>query len=362
MAYKGSFIITTASPSLTKIWDEPQPKPAQSYNKLYANLKALVKEQGLLKRQPRYYAYAFAEPLIGLAASVTFLLLVESFWLQLLNAMFLSLVFVRMGFVMHDAGHRQIFTKPRPNDFAGLIYANLLLGSSISGWRIRHNLHHASTNELGVDPTLEIPVWAWIEDQMENQSELFQFIMKYQAYTFFPILSLSAFFQSIAAFRDVLFSPKVQDRVVQAIFLVVHYVLYFGLLFTALPWWQATIFFLFQFLFTGLHLGLSFAPNHKGMPIVDPNHGMDFLYVQLITTRNVRPSLLTDYLYGCLNYQVEHHLFPGMPRNNLGKARVIVKAFCEKHEIPYYETGVVQSYREILDYMHEVGAPVRDAN
>jgi fatty acid desaturase len=135
--------------------------------------------------------------------------------------------------------------------------------------------------------------------------------------------------------------------------------LYFALLFIALPWWQALIFFLAHFCLTGLVLGLTFAPNHKGMPVVNANHQMDFLYVQVLTTRNVLPSPLVDYMYGGLNYQVEHHLFPGMPRCNLGKAREIVKAFCEESGLPYYETGVLESYHQILAHMHRVGEPLR---
>jgi hypothetical protein len=32
---------------------------------------------------------------------------------------------------------------------------------------------------------------------------------------------------------------------------------------------------------------------------------------------------LTDFWYGGLNYQIDHHLFPGMPRNQLKKAQGI---------------------------------------
>jgi len=145
----------------------------------------------------------------------------------------------------------------------------------------------------------------------------------------------------------------------QGSLLILHHVVYFALLFMALSWWQALIFFFVHYLAAGLHLGLTFAPNHKGMPIVDPDHGLDFLYVQAATTRNVIPGPLTDYLYGGLNYQIEHHLFPGMPRINLGKARTIAKAFLVERGFPYYETGVIQSYREILSYMHSVGAELR---
>lgn len=337
----------------------PEHVPAGTHTKDYAALKRLVKQDGLFKRQPVFYTIVGLEPILMLAASTLFLLLVDNFWLQLINASLMSLAFVRAGFMMHDCGHRQVFKKPRHNDLLGLFYSNLLLGSSISSWRVRHNEHHAHTNELGIDPTLEIPLWAWIEEQAREQKGIVQFFMKHQALTFFPVLSLSGFFQSFAAIRDVFFGERVQDRGLQATFLILHHVLYFGLLFIALPWWQALIFFFVHHLVTGLHLGLSFAPNHKGMPVVDPDHELDFLYVQAVTTRNVIPGPLIDYLYGGLNYQIEHHLFPGMPRINLGKARQITKKFLEERGIPYYETGAVRSYQEILSYMHAVGKSLR---
>ena len=79
----------------------------------------------------------------------------------------------------------------------------------------------------------------------------------------------------------------------------------------------------------------------------------------MLTSRNVKSSPINDLLYGGVNYQIEHHLFPNLPRNKLREAQKIVKAFCNTHSIPYHETGVLQSQREILQYLHEVSAPLR---
>ncbi len=323
----------------------------------YAELKKRAKAAGLMERTPVYYTIVFAEGLLLLGASIAILLLVDNAWVQMANAALMALAFARIGFIMHDAGHRQIFRKAGPNNAVGLFYANLLLGSSLSSWRKRHNDHHAHTNELGEDPTLEIPVWAWIEEQAQDESSgVIRLIMRYQAWTFFPVLALSSLFQAALAIRDVFFRKDGEDRLVQAIFLTLHWVWTIGVLvLSPLLWWQAIIFFFVQHFILGLHLGLVFAPNHKGMPIVDPDQPMDFLYVQCLTTRNVRPGPIIDYMYGGLNYQVEHHLFPGMPRINLGKVYSIVKAFCVEYDIPYHETGVIESYVEILTYMNEVG-------
>jgi fatty acid desaturase len=95
------------------------------------------------------------------------------------------------------------------------------------------------------------------------------------------------------------------------------------------------------------------------MPILDATSRMDYLQQQVLTARNIKPNRVVDFLYGGLNYQIEHHLFPNMPRNKLSEARKIVKEFCLARSIPYHETGVMQSQREILGYLRRVSAPLR---
>jgi len=138
-------------------------------------------------------------------------------------------------------------------------------------------------------------------------------------------------------------------------------VLYVGLLFYALSVWQALLFILVHQALFGLYMGSVFAPNHKGMPLLDNESRLDFVRRQVLTSRDVKAHPLTDFLYGGLNYQIEHHLFPSMPRNKLKKAQTIVRAFCEARSIPYRESSALQSHREILQYLHQVSAPLREA-
>jgi fatty acid desaturase len=105
-------------------------------------------------------------------------------------------------------------------------------------------------------------------------------------------------------------------------------------------------------------MGCSFAPNHKGMPLTGQQDKLDFLRRQVLTSRNIRGGPVVDYLFGGLNYQIEHHLFPGMPRPNLRLARPIVIAYCRQTGVPYLETGVFASYRQALGHLNSV-APRR---
>ncbi|MDQ3438536.1 MAG: fatty acid desaturase, partial [Actinomycetota bacterium] len=121
-------------------------------------------------------------------------------------------------------------------------------------------------------------------------------------------------------------------------------------------------------LFIAVHRGLFgtymvsiFAPNHKAMPLLERDSKVDFLRRQVLTSRNVIAHPITDFCYGGLNYQIEHHLFPRLPRNKLREAQPIIRGFCQDHCIAYHETSVLQSYKEILQHLHEVGAPLREA-
>jgi fatty acid desaturase len=109
----------------------------------------------------------------------------------------------------------------------------------------------------------------------------------------------------------------------------------------------------------GLYLGCSFAPNHKGMAMLDADDQSDFLRRQVLTSRNVRGNWLVDFALGGLNYQIEHHLFPSMPRPNLRHSQELIRAFCHQHGLPYCQTGLVDSYAQALSHLNAVGKSVR---
>lgn len=334
------------------------PLPSTRTSGDYAELKRLIKEAGLLEKQPAYYTAKVLLLLAMFMLSIVFLFLVHSFWLQLLNAAYLAIVTTQLGLLGHDAGHRQIFHTTWKNDVIGFITGNLLIGISHSWWMDKHNKHHSHPNQHDLDPDINIPIIAFGEDDLRRGGWLVQFLMKYQAYFFFPVLLLVAANLQLQGIRF-LMREKVKYAAIEWSLLGLHFLCYFGLLFSRLAPWQAILFILVHQGLSGLYLGSIFAPNHKGMPVLDADSKMDFLHRQVITARNVHAHPFTDFWYGGLNYQIEHHLFPSMPRNQLTKAQSIIKAFCQAHDIPYYETSFMRSYAEILQALHSLSAPLR---
>jgi len=348
-----------SSPQLATICaPAPVPAPVKQVND-YAELKKLIKQERLLDKQPVYYTYKLISTLSMLALSVTLLFVVHNFWFQLANAVLLAVASAQLGFLGHDGGHRQIFHATRKNEILTLITGNLLIGMSNGWWLDKHNAHHAHPNEMDMDPDLDIGVLAFSEDDVRSKKGVQRLLVKHQKYFFFPLLALLGIDLQQRSVRYLLTHKREKYRALEAVLMGVHYVLYFGMVFSCLNFWQALLFIMVHQALFGIFLGSAFAPNHKGMPVLEKGSRIDFLRRQVLTSRNVRGGFLNDFWYGGLNYQVEHHLFPSMPRNNLGRAQKIVKAYCQEHDIAYYETSAFQSFREILQFLHEVSAPLR---
>jgi fatty acid desaturase len=334
----------------------PRPRTNQ-----YAELKRLIKQKGLLDQQSSYFAGKMILTLGLLAVSLTLLLILDNTWLQLLNAAYLAFVFVQISLLAHDFGHRQLsFRASWKNECLTLILGNLLLGVSRQWWIEKHNEHHGHPNQLDVDPDVDIPLLAFEEEQALDKRGLARFVVKYQAVLIFPLSLLQALSMHRSSIQF-LIQKKAKSAWAETLVMGAHFVLYFGLLFSVLEPLQALLFIAVHRGLFGLFMVSIFAPNHKAMPVLDRDSQLDFLRRQVLTSRNVIAHPITDFWYGGLNYQIEHHLFPRLPRNKLREAQPIIKDFCEEHSIAYHETGVLQSYREILQHLHEVGAPLREA-
>jgi fatty acid desaturase len=324
----------------------------------FARLARKINEAGLLDRRPVYYALRFTLTVLAYAGAWALFAWVGDSWLQLLVAVPLAAVFTQFGFLGHDLGHRQVFRTRRPSDLAGLVIGNLGIGLGWGWWNAKHNRHHANPNHEDHDPDVSPAVIVWSTGQAGRSRGLPRFVARRQAYLFFPLLTLEAWHLHIASLRE-LASPALKRRPAEAALLVAHFVLYFGALFAVLSPAKAVVFAVVHQGLFGLYLGSTFAPNHKGMPVLTKDDKLDFLRKQVLTSRNVRGGLLVDVLLGQLNYQIEHHLFPHMPAPNLRHAQPIVRRYCAEIGVGYLETGLVASYGQALRHLHEVGAPLR---
>ncbi|AJT62584.1 hypothetical protein T261_0895 [Streptomyces lydicus] len=336
--------------------DAPQPAVTESE---FAPLLREIKDRGLLNRRRGYYARTIVLNSLALATAWTGVMLAGESWWVLLLAVPLGVFSGRTGFLGHDAGHQQIAGSRQANRVLGLIHGNLLLGMSYGWWNDKHNRHHAHPNHVGKDPDVDVGALVWTQAQAVERKGFARFVTKHQARLFFPMLLLEGFALKVASIVDLKRQPP-RERAVEGALLAVHLVGYAVLLLSAMPVGVAAVFALLHHALFGLHLGCSFAPNHKGMPTLKADgERWGHLRRQVLTSRNVRGGRVTDWFLGGLNYQVEHHLFPSMPRPNLRLAQPVVRRHCHRLGVPYTEAGPIDSYVQALRHMHAVGAPLR---
>ena len=326
----------------------------------YTQLSRQIKQAGLLDRRRGWYVVRIGLNLLLLAGGwAAFAILGESWW-QLVVAAYLAIVFTQLAFVGHDAGHRQIFRSRRANDLVGLLHANLLVGISFDWWVGKHNRHHSNPNHEDLDPDISITALAFTADQASSKHGLVRLIARYQGWLFFPLLLLEAAHLHLASAKAIV-QGRGRTSAVEGLLLLIHVAVYLGALLVVLSPLQAVLFLAVQQGLFGLCLGCAFAPNHKGMPTLTEADELDFLRRQVLTSRNVAGSRLVDFVLGGLNYQIEHHLFPNMPRPNLRRAQPLIRAFCRDHDLPYTEASLFGSYAEAVRHLHTVGAPLRPA-
>jgi fatty acid desaturase len=318
-----------------------------------------VKAAGLLERRPAYYLTKIAVTGGLLAAGwAAFVLLGDSWW-QLAIAAVLAFMFAQVGFIGHDAGHRQIFRSKRANYLVGLLHGNLAIGLSYGWWVDKHNRHHAHPNTDGKDPDIDIGALAFTAGQARaKRGRVTRFIARHQRYLFFPLLLLEAVQLHVSSVQA-LIGRGMRHRRWEALLLGLHAAGYLTAVLLVLSPAKAAVFIVVQQALFGLYLGCSFAPNHKGMPMLAADDHTDFLRRQVLTSRNVRGNWLVDFALGGLNYQIEHHLFPSMPRPNLRHSQVIVRMFCHQHGLAYCETTLLRSYVQAVRHLHDVGRPLR---
>jgi fatty acid desaturase len=326
----------------------------------YADLSRRVQGAGLLRRRYAWYwSRMIGASVVFVAVWVAFFLLGDS-WLQVGVAALLAVVVAQFGFLGHDAAHRQIFASAPWNEWSARLMSAVFAGLSYGWWIHKHNRHHGAPNQEGKDPDIESGVLAFTSTAALSRSGLAGWFTRRQGYLFFPLLLLEGVNLHVAGLRALASGRHLKHRRLEVVLVVARLAGYVAILFVTLSPVRALTFLAVQLGLFGVLLGGAFAPNHKGMPVVPKDARVDFLRRQVLMSRNIRGGRFTDFAMGGLNYQIEHHLFPNMPRPNLRHAQPLVRAFCEEHGVAYTQTSLLASYAIVVRYLNAVGLRARD--
>lgn len=331
------------------------PIPAWTKDQVYQSFRAEVERKGLLKKTPVLHFILFLASFSLVVWGLYIASFLENTFLIALSAILIAFPRSWVGFIGHDISHGQVFSS-RPVSYAtGLIVWNLLTGIRMSSWERNHHPHHEHTNKIGFDPDVDNP-FVFSEKQGDIDHPFARFLPKFSKYQHLYFFMMLPFIHSVRMLAVLSRASQEKKDVyffIEFGLLLTFVVLFFSYAFYFFGLINGALFLLLNYGTTALIAGLAFAPNHKGQPMLGPDEEVTYK-TQVISSRNLSPNPVIDFLYGGLNYQIEHHLFTDMSRFHFKKARILVREFCEREGLPYHETtplgSLIEMYRSLKSH------------
>jgi fatty acid desaturase len=326
--------------------------PSTSTAPSFAQLQERVRRAGLFDARPGYYAAQAVGVAVLMISGWALVVAAGDTWWQLACALYLAFAFGQTALLFHDAGHAQITRRRRARELACYVLGDILLGISAGWWVPYHNRHHSYPNHVTRDPDILNRPIVVRADLVPDAPTLRRVVIRHQRFGFFPLLMFDGI--GFRVLSLIALGRRQGRRIALEVCLIgLHLAAYVTVLASIMSPGKAVAFIAVHHAAFGLYIGAMLAPNHKGMAVIDRDD-VDWVTRQVLTARNVRGGPVTDYLYGGLNYQIEHHLFPSMPRPNLRRSRPIVAAYCREHGLPYHEVSLFRSYAEVVSHLDVV--------
>ncbi|GLT54188.1 hypothetical protein SLA2020_274080 [Shorea laevis] len=276
-------------------------------SKDYRKLVSEFSKMGLFEKKGHTALYTLCVIAMLFAVSLYGILCSDSTLVHLVCGGLMGCLWIQSGWLGHDSGHYQIMSSPRFNRFAQILTGNCLAGISIAWWKKNHNAHHICCNSLDFDPDLQhIPffvvssklfnsITSYFYERKLKFDSVARFLVSYQHWTFYPVMCLARinlFAQSIILLSS---KRRVPNRGPEMLGVLLYWICVY----------------------------------------VGPPSGSDWCEKQTMGTLDISCPTWMDWFHGGLQFQIEHHLFPRLPRRNLRKVSPFVKELCKKHNLPY---------------------------
>ncbi|HEY5928534.1 MAG TPA: acyl-CoA desaturase [Kofleriaceae bacterium] len=307
------------------------------------------------------YAIRLVVIIAGIAAGWLVLLLADGWAWRLGAAAAIGFTVVQSAFFAHEAAHCAIRLNATKVELLGQLTDTFIIGYSFAYFRRSHDLHHFHTNEVDKDPdglSALFSVHAWSARQKTGW--LGVMMSRWQGLLLPIFYALWAFTMKWDGITYVLrnwrrASLDLAMLVLHVAFWLVLPAYFLGIGVTLLNYvlWNVV---------AGWYLASIIPVNHVGMEPIERGDDVDFVTQQVRSSRNiVEPSWLPggawlyDMFFIGLNRQIEHHLFPYVATPRLRRGQAVVKAFCQRHGLPYGEWRYLSAMTEAHKHLWRVG-------
>mmetsp|Transcript_14839 Transcript_14839/g.17404 ORF Transcript_14839/g.17404 Transcript_14839/m.17404 type:complete len:812 (-) Transcript_14839:241-2676(-) len=344
----------------------------------YREIRQELLRRGLFETSMTYYVFKSIGLLTLWAISVSLVVFLPKAGLlvHIVAAVGIGAFWQQLAFIGHDVGHNSISHNRKKDLFWGTLLGNALMGISLGWWKRSHNTHHVTCNSVEHDPDIQhLPMlcvssklfgkfWSTYHEKFFITDAVARFFVSYQHLLFYPIMGVARF--NLYAQSWLLLLSKrgseIEYRKMEILSLSIFFAWYIAMLSFLPTWLEVAAFVLISHASSGL-LHVQICISHFAMPTY---HGHaynddtdDWFKVQLETSMNVECSESMDWFHGGLQFQIEHHLFPRLPRHNLRIAHEMVKVLCEKHNLHYHSPDFHQANVELLACLKKTALEAR---
>ncbi|KAI5363594.1 putative cytochrome b5-like heme/steroid binding domain, fatty acid desaturase [Septoria linicola] len=296
----------------------------------------------------------------------------------MLSAAFLGMLWHQLVFTVHDAGHMGITHNFHVDSVIGMFVSNFLGGLSCCWWKRNHNVHHIVTNSAEHDPDIQhMPFFAISHKFFANLKSTYydrimaydaaaQFVLKYQHYLYYPILSFGRFNLYVLSWQYIFLGQGPRKG-------PAWWHRYFEMLGQAFFWFWFGHLTVYKSIDTNTHrflfvlishaitmpVHVQITLSHFAMSTADLGVAESFPQRMLRTTMDVDCPEWLDFFHGGLQFQAVHHLFPRMPRHNLRQAQKLVMQYCDEVKIPYTIYDFTQGNGKVIGRLGEIAQQAR---
>ncbi|CAF0877938.1 unnamed protein product [Brachionus calyciflorus] len=331
--------------SRLKLSDEEKQKIQREIEirKDFKQVKKAAEDMGLFKPSYTFYALQFFQVVfLQILSYYLFFNYAQTSYLGVLLALVCNFTSkAQAGWSQHDYGHSSLLAKPRHNKYIHLFFMGLIKGGSSDWWMYMHNLHHAKPNVIGKDPDIRLEpffVVGSVEPVLRAEKNVKKKFQNFYPFTIqqyiFPLggpFLVTLLFQW-ATFYYVIKKRKYLDLISMLPMYIIHFTVTYTVFQSVI---KCSAFYFFMRFFEGGWFTWISQCNHIVMDVHDDDQYDSWLQLQIRGTCNMEKSWFNDWFTGHLNFQIEHHLFPTMPRHNLYKIQPLVQSLCKKHGINY---------------------------
>jgi fatty acid desaturase len=279
-------------------------------------------------------------------------------WAAVAASLPIAGLLAQLAFIGHDAGHGAVHRRPAVNRAVGQWAMTVFTGLAFDEWIARHRAHHRHCQDEHQDPDMAVDlVVSLTAGSRQRKGRLGRWLTRHQGVLIGPLSLLFAHSQRLQSQAAVLASPR--HQALDAVGLLLHFGLWFavpcGLL--GVPWALAVAVYLLPLTLLGPYLAAIFWVNHIGMPLVARAEAFSFLEHQVVTSRTVINPPRWHWVFGGLNFQVEHHLFPMVPSRRLAAVQPVVQRHLQGCGLPYCAVSWPAAVLAIHRHLRHVARP-----